>query len=306
MRTVLIIVGVVLLLGAAGAFLLLPRQVNLSQDIAVKAPSAAVLRSLAEKEKWQQWWPADGNRLRYHPENFSASTQQGNSMLVDIAAGDTAVQGLLMVIGVTPDSTIVSWEGSLPAGANPVHRIGTWINARALRKDLSVALARLKAFAEDPKNVYGVAVREVKVTTPYLVALRSERNAYPSTGDVYAQVTRLRAYIQSKGAHETAPPMVHVERTDSSRYTFMLALPVDTLLPDSGAILQKRMVLGKLLEAEVRGGEYSVRRGLAGLEDYRHDYRRISPAIPYASLTTDRTKEPDTAKWITHLYYPVF
>jgi hypothetical protein len=29
-------------------------------------------------------------------------------------------------------------------------------------------------------------------------------------------------------------------------------------------------------------------------------------AIPYQSLVTDRMKEPDTMKWLTRLYVPVF
>lgn len=306
MRTVLIAIGVVLLLVVAGAFLLLPRQVSLSQDLAIRAPSGTVLRSLAEKEKWQQWWPADAGALRYRPENFGAASLQTNSMLVDIPTGDSAVQGLLMAIGVSTDSTIVSWEASLPTGANPLHRISTWMKARRLRKDMSEALSRLKAFAEDPKNVYGIAVKEVRVTTPYLVVMDGEGTVYPSTDDVYAIVDELRAYVQSEGAKETAPPMMHVAMVDSTLYKIMVALPVDRLLPGKWFIEQKRMVMGKLLEAEVRGGEVTVQRGLAALEDYMRDYGYRSPAIPYASLTTDRTKEQDTAQWITHLYYPVF
>jgi uncharacterized protein YndB with AHSA1/START domain len=306
MRTILIIAGVVLLLAVAGLFLLLPRQVSLSQDIAIKAPSGAVLRALTEKEKWQRWWPVDNTALKYHAENFNPGSETTNSMLVDIQAGDTAVQGLLMTISVTNDSTIVSWEATLPAGANPFQRISTWMEARKLKRQLAAALTRLKAFSEDPRNVYGIAVKEVKVTTPYLVALKGESTLPLSTQEVYARIDELRTYIHSKGARETAPPMLNIQTEDSTLYQFMVALPVDRLLPGKGPIEQKRMVMGKLLEAEVRGGDSTVQRGMAALENYRRDYRRASPAIPYASLVTDRTKEPDTAKWITQLYCPVF
>jgi hypothetical protein len=306
MRTILIVIGVVLLLVVAGAFLWLPRQVSLSQTLAIRAPSGTVLRCLTVKEKWSQWWPAGHSALSYPAANFHGGTAMTNSLLVDIPAGDTTVQGLLMAIGVNADSTLVSWEATLPAGTNPWHRVRTWLEARRLKRELSAVLSRLKGFAEDPQKVYGMPVREVMVTTPFLVAIRGESTAYPSTEEVYAQVAKLRAYINSEGARETAPPMLNAERTDSNRYTFMVALPVDTLLPDKAPILQKRMVMGKLLEAEVKGGEYTVRRGLSSLEDYRRDHRSVSPAIPYASLTTDRTKERDTTKWVTHLYYPVF
>lgn len=306
MRIILIPIGLVLLLAVAGLYVLLPRQVGLSQQAPVKAPAATVLRALTEKEKWQQWWPDSLDGLHYRDENFTAGAQMNASLLVDLPAGDTTVRGLLMVIGIGPDSTLVSWEATLPAGANPVHRAGTWIESRSLNREMAEVLARLEAFVEKPKNVYGLAVKEVKVTTPYLVAVRGQSTGYPTTGDVYTQVAKLRAYIQAEGARETAPPMLNVERLDSARYGYMVALPVDRPLPGRGDILEKRMVLGKLLQAEVRGGDYVVRCGLAALEAYRQDYRRISPAIPYTSLVTDRSREPDTAKWITQLYYPVF
>jgi len=35
------------------------------------------------------------------------------------------------------------------------------------------------------------------------------------------------------------------------------------------------------------------------------DYQRAIIAIPFQMLITDRTKETDSTKWITRLYYPV-
>jgi hypothetical protein len=66
------------------------------------------------------------------------------------------------------------------------------------------------------------------------------------------------------------------------------------------------MVLGNILEAEVRGGEAAVQNGIEELENYKEDHEKTSPAIPFQLLVSDRSKEPDTAKWITRLYYPVF
>jgi hypothetical protein len=65
------------------------------------------------------------------------------------------------------------------------------------------------------------------------------------------------------------------------------------------------MVPGKILVAEVKGGEQRVREAAANLQNYVDDYKLKSPAIPFESLVTDRTKETDTSKWITKLYYPI-
>jgi hypothetical protein len=35
------------------------------------------------------------------------------------------------------------------------------------------------------------------------------------------------------------------------------------------------------------------------------DHQRVAPAIPFQSLVTDRTKQPDTSKWVTRLYWPI-
>jgi hypothetical protein len=41
------------------------------------------------------------------------------------------------------------------------------------------------------------------------------------------------------------------------------------------------------------------------VQKYKDDYQRVSPAIPFYSLITDRLKEPDSSKWITKIYFPV-
>lgn len=297
---------VVLLVALAGGGLLLPRQLTVSHSVAIKAPSSTVMRCLTEKDKWTRWWPAASTSLRYPEQNFGAAQQMNSSLLVGVPWDDSVVSSLLMAIQVNKDSSIASWTASLQAGSNPLHRISAWMKARKLKSEFSAVLHRLQDFAGNAQNVYGMPVRETTVKDPYLVATRAGSRRYPSNEEVYAQVNKLRTYIQSAGARPTGAPMLHVETLDSSQYEFMVALPVDRLLPGQGDIRQKRMVMGRLLEAEVRGGDYSVRRGMGALEDYLHDYQYKSPAIPYASLTTDRRREPDSSKWVTHLYYPVF
>ena len=66
------------------------------------------------------------------------------------------------------------------------------------------------------------------------------------------------------------------------------------------------MVLGNILTGEVKGGVYVVTQAEQELKNFVTDFRRMSPAIPYQSLITNRMQETDTAKWITRLYYPIF
>ena len=66
------------------------------------------------------------------------------------------------------------------------------------------------------------------------------------------------------------------------------------------------MAPGKILVTEVKGGPHAIQVAYAQYEKYLQDYHRISPAIPFESLITERIAEPDTGKWVTRIYYPVF
>ena len=86
----------------------------------------------------------------------------------------------------------------------------------------------------------------------------------------------------------------------------MVAIPVSKSIPTNNNFLFKRMVPGKILVTEVKGGTYTTGEALKQLEIYRSDNHLRSPAIPFESLVTDRSREPDTSKWVTKIYYPVF
>ena len=100
--------------------------------------------------------------------------------------------------------------------------------------------------------------------------------------------------------------MLNVMKTDNS-YVAMTAIPVDRELPATNEFASKFMLKGgNILEAEIKGGPFTIERSFNELENYRADHKYTSPAIPFQSLVTDRAREKDTAKWITKLYYPVF
>jgi hypothetical protein len=39
---------------------------------------------------------------------------------------------------------------------------------------------------------------------------------------------------------------------------------------------------------------------------YIQDYHRTLMALPFQQLITDRSAEPDTTRWITDIYVPLF
>lgn len=74
---------------------------------------------------------------------------------------------------------------------------------------------------------------------------------------------------------------------------------------NSERFIIKKMVAGKILISEIKGGSGNAEAGIKILESYMDDYHLTSPAISFQSLVTDRQKEKDSSKWVTKIYYPI-
>ena len=167
-------------------------------------------------------------------------------------------------------------------------------------------LEHLKAFLEDNTKVYGIHIHEIISKDSTLTATKLVSKDYPSTAEIYSLITRLKKYIISQGAKENNFPMLHVKEVNDTTFETMVAIPVNKYLPgDDDKIVPKRFVPWKVLTAEVKGGTHTVNEALHQMEIYISDYHREAMAIPFESLVTDRSKQPDTLQWITRIYTPV-
>src|SRR4029077_17614911 len=127
-----------------------------------------------------------------------------------------------------------------------------------------------------------------------------------STKDVYGLIEKLRDYLPKEGANEVGYPMLNVTRKEQGDYTAMVAIPVDKQMKGTSEIAPKQMLPnGFILTAIVKGGDDAIKKGLAAIANYITDYQKSVIAIPFESLITDRSKETDTTKWVTKIYYPV-
>jgi hypothetical protein len=140
-----------------------------------------------------------------------------------------------------------------------------------------------------------------------LISTRRVLDHQPTVKDIDDMIQSLKKYITENNAVEQNFPMLNVLRVDSSRYEVMTAIPVDRKLPLTNDFAPKFLLKGgNILEAKITGGLYTIEAAFKEFDNYRSDYKYSAPAIPYQLLVTDRSKEPDTAKWITKIYYPIY
>jgi effector-binding domain-containing protein len=213
-------------------------------------------------------------------------------------------------LGVYPkiriDSCLLQWELSLSSSLNPIRRIERYLQARNLASDMEGMLSRLGSRLEDQRHVYGMVITEGNTTDSLLVSTVRIFDRYPSDSAIYVLVERLRQFIARNGGLEAGYPMLNVTNQVGGMYKVEVGLPTNKEMKGDGDIRWIQLVRVKFLEADVRGGDSTVRKAVSQMANYIGDYQRTIMGIPYQSLITDRMKEQDTTKWMTRLYVPIY
>ncbi len=298
-------------------YILIPATLNISGIHLLSCTESGASRYLTDTAKWQKWWPADKAKQNTGAAENSAFTYGGYTFLftkkfynttgVIIKNESININSTISVLPLLHDSSAVQWQCVLLTGTNPFTRVQRYLQANDIKKNMDSILNVLARFLSKTENVYTTAITQIKVTDTLLVGTKKVFAKYPSTEDVYGLLKPLSDYIARNNIKETGYPMLHVNRADSTHFETMVAIPVLSEPLATKDFFIKRMAPGKILvTGEIKGGDYAAALAYEQLANYVHDYHRVSPAIPFQSLITDRSAEPDTAKWITKIYYPVF
>jgi hypothetical protein len=300
--------------GLAIVYLLIPGEIKISSIAVIKANEHAVFRSLINQENWQKWWPSTNpsmvennkEKFQFQGYNYQIGAKQLDGIEVIMSDKNDSTSTAISPSALSTDSMLVRWTATVTTSANPVKRIGEYFKAKGIRQNMDQLLAGFKSFAEKKENLYGINIVQTKVTDTILMVIKKVQKEKPSTNEAYSYINDIKKYIAVSGAAETNYPMLNIRfLEDKKSYELMVAIPVNKHLEGNDRITWKRMIPGNILFAEVEGGEATVEHGIRQMENYVSDNQRVSPALQYQLLVTDRMKEKDTAKWITRIYYPV-
>ena len=296
-------------------YVFIPDKLFISKVISVKANRNAVFRNLSDRSTWHKWWPPehlkdtslriDDTVFNYKNVDYVVNPKIIDVINLSLKYKGNVISSFINILSLNNDSVAIEWKSELPTNLNPVKKINAYFTAKKIKHDMGDILTSLKDFLENQENIYGLTIKEEKVKDTLLIATKSVSNFYPATSTVYDLIKSLKDYISANGAIETNYPMLHIMQ-DSGVFKIMVAIPVNKRIPENNKFLFKRMVPGRILVTEVKGGRYTRYKALNQLEIYINDNSLSSPAIPFESLITDRSREPDTARWVTKIYYPIY
>jgi hypothetical protein len=291
------IVVLLLLVFIAAVYVFIPSTLTVSKLVELNCNPNGVDRFLGDQRNSSNWLPATGYRIGAHFSHVIA---------VEIQNGNSTDTSWVSILSSGPyDTTGLHWVCNLRTGLNPLDRLRQYRRADSLDREMGRILERLRVFVER-ENVYGTPIRESSTQDSFLIMKRTIFPAYPTIGQLYGLFKQLQDYRSSEGARQTGYPMVNVTPAGKDQFQTMVALPIDRELKANTSIFPRKMVPGKFLVTEVRGGPGHIDAAFTQLQNYIVDHQRTTMAIPFQSLVTDRSQEPDTSRWVTRWYYPIF
>ncbi len=313
MKKLLLLIILIICVLFLASYLFFPKTIIASNVESINCNSASLTRFFMDENKWQKWWPgsfvqnsATGNiSFNYKNIEYRVTGKKYNTLFILATGNGLTINETIFVIPVNNDTNKIEWKYSLETNANPINRINLFIQTKKINNDLSNILKKIKQFLSKNENVYGLTIDQLQVKDTILISSKSSSLIYPSTFTVYKIIDSIKNYIVLNNAKETNYPMLHVWK-DSGQFHTTIAIPVSKTIPENKKFFIKRMVPGKILVAQVKGGAATADEGLNQLGLFIDDYHLSSPAIPFEMLVTNRMQEKDTTKWITKIYYPVF
>ena len=282
-------------------YIFIPSNINVSAVTVVNAPTGSVYRFVNNENTWREKLMPDNAFKEY-----TISSKVQNGVDVVLRDNDDTINTKLILIFPGGDSTIIHWDCSLSAGMSPFSRIDAYSKAVEIKKSMDSVLYKLKLYTSEPENIYGLNIYKGSIKDTTLISTKTMLDHYPSTNEIYSLVNKLDDYAIKSGALITGNPMYNVTPVEKDTIRLMVALPVNKSLPKDNSIIPVKMVPGNFLIAQVSGGEGTVRNGLVQMQNFVADCNKTPMAIPFSYLITNRADEPDTSKWITKIYMPVY
>ena len=298
-----------LIISIASVYFFIPGTKNESIQSLVTCNDAGVMRIIINEGKWQTWWP--GKKKTDSIYSFKNTTYKIDKVLLNgfdatVYSKADSIKVNFQVISAGMDSSFFIWSFSSDLSANPFKKLLSYFGQSNIINNIESLTKEIQKHFDKEENVYGMKVAMQTVKDSTMISLKNSFDHYPNLDEIYTMIKTIKGYIKEKNSEEADYPMLNIHQEGQGNFETMVAIPTKTPLPSEDKFLVKRMILGNILVGEVKGGIATVIESENLLANYVTDHKKLSPAIPYQSLVTNRQLETDSTKWVTRLYYPVF
>lgn len=309
MRKWVLVTAILFIAAFVSIYIFIPARLEVVQITPVNCTINGAYRTISSPNKWDVWWPGartNDRTLRYKNNSFELTNTLMNTLEIRIHHNEQPLNSTVHLFPLAGDSINIEWRCSFPSGLNPLKRIQHYRQAVTLKNNLAAILSRFKSFAEKKENIYGISFREVIFKDSLLLSIKTTMAAYPSVAETYSLINTLKKYSAAQQAQQTGFPILNITPLHPAGFQVMTAIPIDRSIAVNSRFFNQRIPLNRFLVTRVHGGDGAINQALRQFQLYIQDYHRTVMALPFQQLITDRSAEPDTTRWITDIYVPLF
>ena len=316
MKKLLIVLLVILALFVAGVYVFIPSSITVSSVTTVKTTDNGTERFLMDESKWPVWWnytdstlapkAAASQKLLMNGDEYYLKEKFYKAVSIQIKHQSYSLSSKMIIVRLSLDSTGIEWKANIEAGNNPINRLVSFLEARKIKKNMDEVLHNAQRFLSKNENLYGISIERNTLKDTLYVTSKIMLSTYPSTQAIYELIKKIQVFLAKNGASQTGSPIFNVTDFGSHDFQLMAGVPTNKKLLEKEGFSMKNMVKGNFMISEVVGGDYSVNKASKSLQQYFTDFHLTSMAMSFTMLVTDRILQPDSSKWITKLYQPVY
>lgn len=336
LRKVLVVLIVILVI-FLGIGLILPGKYTISRSIVVNTNKETVFQLVGDLQQWKNWaaWAKsdpeaaftytdpsyglkatmswDGKKIGSGSLRFVQFSEDNavHYQVTIVKPYPSRSKGGIMLEEV-PEGTRVTWTDHL----NAPYPLGRYMYAimgvtKKIGKQFDEGLTQLKAEAEKLPRVELPEI-EVEVERHYTQWIASRRLKVPASqvsqkiGEAFSEIV---SYLQGRNITplDTAPVCFFYRRgldTFDIKPGIMISAPLDIKDPNN-KIQLTALYEGPLAQVKYYGAYDKITPVYKAFKKWLPENNMQSAADPWEVYITDPMSEPDTAKWLTIICFPV-
>lgn len=308
--------------------LFLPSKIHVERSLLINVPRKVLfdqVNNLRNWEKWSPWhridtameityegniggtgasysWKSDNKNVGYGKLTILASYPP-DSILTEMDFMEQGTATAIYKFQKTDSGTLVIWKYETDMGKNPFTKYFGLMTVKFVGRDFEQGLKNLDSIAEKlPPYVADV----VKLNSFNYVSIRQDCSMENISPIMAKSYDKLMNYIQAAGATMAGAPFaIYHKISDNGIIDLEMGIPVNSVLSSKSNILSGTYPETKDAMLEYYGFYDSIGAAHGYVQDWIMRMGLTLNGAPMEQYVTDPSAEPDTAKWLTRIYYPV-
>jgi len=305
-RLLIILFVMVVVIFTIGFFL--PKERVFTKTVNASLPFDGISRAIVNKDQWKNWWPGtvvNDSVLSYKETNINIHLLLLNGFQASAKEGSLPVTIDFQSAATYNAETALTLKTSFTFSSNPLIKIFQYFTAGSGQKKYESLLDAFKTNFSDIQKMYGFDVQTGKVPNSSYISSKQDFDHYPSNEELYKLIDEIKTYIAAENGKVMNDPILNIVKESDKVYAAMVAIATDRDLPGKGKFMLKQMMLGNIIVAKVTGGPAAIEKCRQAVQFYVNDFRKVSPAIAFERMISNRLTE-DSSRWVTTINYPVF